>query len=126
MTFKTLMIIKAIVCICFAPLLLFFPEQLLNLLDTSFGSGAALTAREYGAALVGNFLLAWFGRNAETGVARRAIILDLFIYDAFALVATLAIQLSGGLNILGWGIVIVYLFFSVGFGYALTQEKKVS
>jgi hypothetical protein len=126
MKFKTLMIIKAIVCLCFAPVLLFFPEQLLSLLDTSFGSGAALTAREYGATLVGNFLLAWFGRNAETGVARRAIILDLFVYDAVALLATLVLQLSGGLNFLGWGIAFIYLFFAVGFGYVLSQEKKVS
>jgi len=120
------MIIKAVVCLCFAPVLLFFPEQLLNLLDTSFGSGAALTAREYGATLVGNFLLAWFARNAEAGVARRAIILDLFVYDAIALVATFILQLSGSLNFLGWGITFIYLFFAVGFGYVLSQEKKVS
>lgn len=126
MKFKTLMIIKAVVCLCFAPVLLFFPEQLLNLLDTSFGSGAALTAREYGATLVGNFLLAWFARNAEAGVARRAIILDLFVYDAIALVATFTLQLSGGLNLLGWGVIFIYLFFAVGFGYVLSQEKKVS
>jgi hypothetical protein len=126
MKFKTLMIIKAIVCLGFAPVLLFFPEQLLSLLDTSFGSGAALTAREYGAALVGNFLLAWFARNAEAGVARRAIILDLFVYDAIALVATFTLQLSGGLSLLGWGVIFIYLFFAVGFGYVLSQEKKVS
>jgi hypothetical protein len=126
MKFKTLMIIKAIVCLCFAPVLLFFPEQLLNLLDTSFGSGAALTAREYGATLVGNCLLAWFARNAEAGIARRAIMLDLFVYDAIALVATLVLQLSGGLNSLGWSIVVIYLFFAAGFGYVLSQEKRFS
>jgi hypothetical protein len=126
MKFKTLMTIKAIVCLGFAPVLLFFPEQLLSLLDTSFGSGAALTAREYGAALVGNFLLAWFARNAEAGIARRAIILDLFVYDAIALAATFILQLSGGLNILGWGITFIYLFFAAGFGYVLSQEKTSS
>lgn len=123
MKFKTLMIIKAIVCLGFGPLLLFFPGQLLHLLGTSFGPGAALTAREYGAALFGNLFLTWLARNAGDSVARRAIIWHLFIYDAIALVATLIIQLSGGLNVLGWGIVAVYLFFTVGFGYFLLPQN---
>ena len=124
MKFKTLMIIKAFVCLVFGPLLLFVPGPLLNLLGTSFGPGAALTAREYGAALIGNLMLTWFARNAEVSVARRAIILNLFVYDAIALVVTLIIQLSGGLNLLGWGIVAIYLFFAVGFGYLLLPQEK--
>jgi hypothetical protein len=124
MKFKTLMIIKAIVCFGFGPLLLFFPGQLLNLLGTSFGPGAALTAREYGAALIGNLLLTWLARNAEDSVARRAIIWNLFVYDAIALIFTLKIQLSGGLNMLGWGIVFVYAFFTIGFAYFLLPQKK--
>lgn len=123
MNFKTLMIIKAVVCLGFGPLLLFFPGQLLNLLGTTFGPGAALTAREYGAALMGNLFLTWLARNAEDSVPRRAIIWHLFIYDAIALIATLIIQLSGGLNVLGWGIVLVYLFFTIGFGYFLIPKK---
>ncbi|MFH2107741.1 MAG: hypothetical protein ABII93_03650 [Chrysiogenia bacterium] len=124
MKFKTLMIIKALVCLGFAPLLLFFPGPLLNLLGSSFGPGAAITAREYGAALTGNLMLAWFARNGEASVLRRAIILNLFVYDAVALVAMLLIQLNGGMNMLGWGVVFVYFFFTVGFGYFLLPEKK--
>ena len=124
MKFKTLMIIKAIVCLCFGPLLLFVPAWLLNLLGTSYGPGAALTAREYGATLFGNLFLTWLARNEEDSVARRAIIWALFVYDAIALIATLFIQLSGGLNLLGWGIVAVYLFFTIGFGYFLLQQRK--
>jgi hypothetical protein len=124
MKFKTLMIIKAVVCLGFGPLLLFLPAQLLNFLGTSYGPGAALTAREYGAALMGNLMLTWFARAAEKSVARKAIILHLFVYDAIALIATLIIQLSGGLNVLGWGIVFVYFFFTIGFGYFLVQELK--
>lgn len=125
MNFKTLMIIKAVVCLGFGPLLLFFPEQLLNILGASFGTGAALTAREYGAVLFGNLFLTWLARNAEDSVPRRAIIWYLFIYSAIALIATLFIQLSGGLNVLGWGIVFVYLFFTIGFGYFLPLKKVV-
>lgn len=126
MKFKTVMIIKAIVCLGFGPLLLFVPGWLLNLLGTSFGSGAALTAREYGAAVIGTLLLTWLARNAEDSIARRAIIWNLFIYDGIALVATLVLLLSGGLNILGWGIVAVYLFFTVFFGYLLLPKGKTA
>jgi len=123
MKFKTLMIIKAFVCLGFGPLLLFFPGQLLNVLGTTFGPGAALTAREYGASLFGNLFLTSLARNAGDSVARRAIVWHLFVYDGIALVATLMIQLSGGLNALGWGIVAVYLFFTVGFGYFLPSRN---
>lgn len=124
MKFKTLMIIKAIVCLGFGPLLLFLPGPLLTLLGSTWGPGAAeLTAREYGASLIGNLLLTWFARGVADSPARRAIALDLFAYDAIALVATLIIQLNGGLNFLGWGIVFVYLFFTVGFGYFVLNPK---
>ena len=124
MKFKTLMIIKAFVCEGFGPLLLFVPGWLLNLLGTTYCPGAALTAREYGATLIGNLLLTWLARNSEDSIARRAIIWNLFAYDAIALIATLTIQLSGGLNVLGWGIVAVYLFFAIGFGYFLIPQSN--
>ncbi|MBU0518062.1 hypothetical protein KJ564_03885 [bacterium] len=126
MKFKTLMIIKAVVCLAFGPILLFFPQQLLTLLGCSFGAGAALTAREYGAALFGNLMLTWFARNAEASTTRTAIILALFVYDAIALIATLILQLSGALNPLGWGIVAVYLFFTIAFGSFLVPKRRAA
>jgi hypothetical protein len=125
MKFKTLMVIKSVVCLGFGPLLLFLPGPLLILLGSSFGPGAAITAREYGAALMGIFILTWFARNAVESVARRAIVLSLFVYDAIAFVAMLLIQLSGGMNLLGWSIVAIYLFFALGFGYFLLPHKNV-
>ena len=126
MKFKTLMTIKAFVCLGFGPVLLFFPAWILGLLGTAYGTGAALTAREYGAALVGNLLLTWLARNAEDSVTRRAIIWNLFVYDTIGLIATLALLWTGVLNPLGWGIAAVYLFFSAGFGYFLIPPKKTA
>jgi hypothetical protein len=124
MKFKTLMTIKAFVCLGFGPVLLFFPAWILGLVGAAYCSGAALTAREYGAALVGNLLLTWLARNVDQGVSRRAIIWNLFVYDLIGLVATTALILRGSLNPLAWGIVAVYLFFTVGFGcFALHREK---
>ncbi|MBM3128407.1 MAG: hypothetical protein FJ009_07185 [Chloroflexi bacterium] len=126
MKFKTLMIIKAIVCLGFAPLLLFFPAFLLGLLGATFDPGAAFTARIYGASLFGNLMLTWFARNAEDSPARRAIVLDLLVYDAIGFLATLYVLLSGGLNLLGWGIAAIYLFFAIGFGYFWLPQQKAT
>ena len=123
MKFKTVMSIKVIVCLGFGPLLLFVPGWFLELHGSSFGQGAAFIARLYGAALIGNFLLTWLARNTKDSTARRAINWHLCVYDAIGLVVTLSILLGGGLNLLGWGIVLVYLFFTLGFGYQLIKKN---
>ncbi|MFV1949581.1 MAG: hypothetical protein ACC633_06560 [Anaerolineales bacterium] len=117
MKFKTLMIIKAVVCLTFGFLLLVFPGFLLKLMGAELGPGGLFSARLYGASLAGTLLLSWFSKDAGKSSARRAIILDLFIYDGIGLIITLYAVLSGVLNWLGWGIVVVYLFLTVGYGY---------
>ena len=123
MKFKTLMLFKAVVCIVFGFLLLVLPNQLLTIMGATLGAAGLFTAREYGAALVGNLMLTWYARDAEKSTARRAIILDLFIYDAIGFIVTLFNVLNGTLNWLGWGIVVVYLFFTIGFGYFWFANK---
>jgi len=122
MKFKTLMIIKAIVCLVLGIPILFFPEFLYGLFGIQL-SGVAQTypAREYGAALFGNLLLAWIGRNAEDSIGRTAIIWALFIYDAIGFVVTLILALSGQANALIWGPVLIYLLIALGFGYFLLK-----
>jgi len=126
MKFKSLMIIKSAVCLGFAPPMLFFPAWLLGLFGLAFGTGAALTAREYGAALAGNMLLAWLARNVEEGRARKAICWNLCVYDAIGLIATLVLLFNKTLNPLGWGVAAIYLFFAAGFGYFLLPRKKAA
>ena len=117
MNLKTLMIIKAVVCLSLGLLLLLAPGFTFSLFGASINDAGAFPAREYGAALIGTLLLTWYARNAAESQARRAIILDLFVYDAIGVVITLIAQLSGMFNLLGWGIVAIYLFFAVGYGY---------
>ena len=123
MTFRTLLIIKAIVCLGFGLFLLFAPVVLVGLLGTTLNDGGMFTAREYGAALIGTLLLTWFARNVKAADARGAILLDLLIYDLIGAVTTFLVVLSGVLNALGWAIVVVYLFFTLGSGYLLLKEK---
>ena len=56
--------------------------------------------------------------------ARKAIILALFVYDLIAFVMTTITVISGILNPLGWAIVLIYLFFTIGFGYFLVKRPE--
>jgi hypothetical protein len=126
MSYKSIMVIKAAVCLVFGVILISVPGALLSFLGAALSPGGTFTAREYAAALFGNLMLTWFARNAADSDARRAIILALFVYDAIGFVVSLSCVLSGVLNPLGWFVVAVYLFFTVGFGYLLMMKPRVA
>jgi hypothetical protein len=117
MSLKTLMIIKAVICLTFGVLLLAVPGFTYSLFGADLNDAGLFAAREYGAALIGALCLTWYARNAAESQARRAIILDLFIYDAIGVVISLIAIFTGLFNLLGWGLVAIYLFFAVGYGY---------
>ena len=121
MSFKNLMVIKALVCLAFGILMLAIPDHLLSIFGATLSDGGMFTAREYGAALFGNLFLCWFARNAGESDARKAIIIALFVYDLVGFVVTAITVIAGILNPLGWFIVLVYLFFTIGFGYFLVK-----
>ena len=123
MKFKTIMIIKAIVCLAFFPVMLFLPEQFFTIMGVTFSAGVAFVARIYGATLVGNMLLCWFGRNAEAGPVRQAIVYDAFFYDLIGFIAVLIYYLNGTLNSMAFGAMFIYLFLTVGFGLFLFPKK---
>lgn len=121
MKFKNLMVIKAIVCLVFGILLLAVPDKLLSIFGATLSDGGIFTAREYGSSLFGNLFICWFAKYAAESDARRAIILGLFVYDLIAFIMTLITVIAGVLNPLGWLIVFIYLFFTLGFGYFLVK-----
>jgi len=125
MKLKTLMIIKAVVCLFLGLPIVIYPEFVYGLFGITLTVGGALAAREYGASLLGNFTITWLARDSAESQARHAIIWGLFIYDAVALVAMVAMLLSGDFSILAWGIPLIYLFFTIGFGYFALKPPKV-
>lgn len=125
MKFKNLMVIKALVCLAFGILMLVVPFQLLSLFGASLSDGGMFTAREYGAALFGIFFLCWFAKNAVASDARKAIKIALFVYDLIGFVVTILTVISGVLNPLGWFVVFIYLFFTIGFGYFLVKPPAI-
>jgi uncharacterized membrane protein YbaN (DUF454 family) len=125
MNFKTLMIIKSLVCLFFGILLIAIPDTLFSILGATLAAGGMFAAREYSAAMFGNMLLCWFAKDAAESEARKAIIIALFVYDLIAFIVTTATVIAGVLNPLGWFIVLVYLFFTIGFGYFLVKQPSV-
>ena len=119
MTFRTLLLAKAAVCLFFGTLLLAAPAWIYDILGGTLGAAGTFAAREYAAAMFGTLMLTWFAQRTTAADARRAILLDLFVYDAIGVVITVLVTLSGVFNVLGWGIVAVYAFFTAGSAYLL-------
>jgi hypothetical protein len=124
MKLKTLLIIKATVCLCLGVPILFVPNFIYSIFGATMAAGGVFAAREYGASMIGILMLSWFARNSQESDARWAIILALFVYDAIGVIVTLVAILSGALNAMGWLIVALYLFLALGFGYFLIPKRK--
>jgi hypothetical protein len=122
MTFRTLLVAKALVCAVFGVFLLAAPASLVGLLGATLAAGGTFTAREYGAAMAGTLFLTWLAKDVTASNARRAILLDLLVYDAIGVGVTLWVVVSGILNPLGWGIVLVYGYFTAASAYVLAHE----
>jgi hypothetical protein len=126
MRFQTLMVVKAAVCLVLGIPILIAPVFLYSLFGASLTPGGVFAAREYGASLIGNLLLAWFARRALRSEIRTAIALDLCVYDAIGFVITLIALFSGVLGILGWFAALIYLFFAIAFGYFSMPQRKTA
>lgn len=122
MSFKNVLIAKAVVCLAFAILFLIAPTALFQLFGVSLSIGGTFPAREYGAALAGTMMLTWFARGMANTEARKPILLHLLIYDAIGFVVTVIYIINGVLNFLGWGPAAIYLFFTIGSGYLLLRK----
>jgi hypothetical protein len=80
--------------------------------------GAAIT-RLFGAALVLVTVLALGASRSADRPLRRLVTTALWVYSARGLARTLAGQLGGVWNGLGWINVATYLIFVLGYGYCL-------
>jgi hypothetical protein len=124
MKLKTLLIIKAIVCLCLGIPILVVPNFVYSIFGATLAAGGVFAAREYGASMMGNLMLTWFARNSQESDARWAIVMALFVYDAVGFVVSLIAVLSAAINPLGWLVVVLYLFLALGFGYFLVPQRK--
>ena len=117
MKLKTLMIINTIVAFVFGVVFVIIPAKAYLLYDITANEHLKYMGQLFGAALIGFAIITWMARNATDSDARRAIVLALFIADGISFVVALIGQLSNVMNALGWSTVVIYLLFSLGFGY---------
>lgn len=125
MNLKTLLIIKAIVCLLGVPVLL-WTVPFYGLFGVELDSEGVYLAWQYGSSLIGILLLCWFARNVTGFEMRRAIIIGLFVYDLLGFAVTLYALLTNVLGALGWIIAGIYLLLTLGFGYFLLTLKKTA
>ena len=124
MQFRTMMIIKAVVCLALGVPILLVPSFMYALFGLSLGAGGAFAAREYAAAMLGILMITWFARNVPESDVRWAIALGLCLYDAVGFVLSLMGELTGLSNPMGWSIVVLYLLLALGFGYFLVKRPQ--
>ncbi len=124
MKFKTMMIIKAVVCLGFGLGLLFMPDFVYGIFGVSLTEGGRFAAREYAAAMLGILMITWLGRNAAESGLRKGVIIGLTLYDAIGAVISVIGVLTGVIAPLGWLVVVLYLFLAVGFGYFWLNPPK--
>ena len=117
MKLRTLMVINAIAAAVFGVSFVLWPGQVLSQYGHSADAALEYVGQLVGAALIAFAVLTWSARSAPDSVARRAILLAMFIGDATAFIVALIAQLGGVENELGWSTVSIYLLLALGFGY---------
>lgn len=117
MNFKTLMAIKALMSVLVGIPVLVVPKFFFGILGVTVTAEGILPVWQYGASVIGNALLTWYGRYAKESKGRRAIIKGMVAYNGIGFIVVVIATLTGVTNALGWLGAAVYLFFTLGFGY---------
>jgi hypothetical protein len=125
MKFSTFMVIYALVSAAFGLGFVLLPGQLLPIYGVAPGAALRLIGQFFGAALLSLAILSWLVRNLSDSETRQAIILALLVGEVIGFIMALIGQLNGIFNTLGWSVVVVYLFFTLGLAY-FRFSKSVS
>ncbi|TKJ30093.1 MAG: hypothetical protein CEE40_06070 [Chloroflexi bacterium B3_Chlor] len=87
--------------------------------------GGLVFAQVAGAAFLGHAITAWFARNAEDSVARRAIVLGFGMHGAVGGLVVILALLSGVMGPMGWVAVLLYLGLALAYGYCAWKPESV-
>jgi hypothetical protein len=117
MTLRNLFLVSAVVALFFALALLLGTPTLLTLFKLKTGPSENLVAQLLGAALIVPALISWFARDVSDSGSRTAIVVPLFLFNAIGFVISLLGMLAKAMGTNGWIIVILFLAFTLGFGY---------
>ncbi len=95
------------------------PRQLCAVYGLTADAGAVWTTRLLGGSILGFATLMWFGWRSAAVEPRRAIAVALLVQDTVGLLASIAIQASGHVTVVGWSNVLLYGALAAGYAYFL-------
>ena len=87
--------------------------------------GGLVFGQVAGAAFLGVGIVAWFARNAEDSVARRAIVLGFGMHGAVGGLVVILALLSGVMGPAGWMAVLSYLGLGLAYLYCAWKPESV-
>ena len=116
MKLGTFLIVKAIVCLIFGLGYMIAPVSVGSIYAISLDPDGVIMSRFFAALLIGIGIILWQCRNADWSVLKN-ITLSLCIADTIGFIISLAGQLGGVMNSLGWIIVVIWLLLALGLGY---------
>jgi hypothetical protein len=97
--------------------LLLGAPTVLGLFKLKTGPSENLVAQLLGAALLVPALLSLLARDVSEPGSRAAVVLPLLLFDAIGFVISLLGVLAKTAGQTGWLVVILFLLFTLGFGY---------
>ena len=131
MKLRYLFIVDMVVALIFAAGLLLAPKTMLNLFGLGVGSTVKynasinLVTQLLGAALVVPGLLSWFASGMQEMGARRSVAVSLFVFSVIGFGVSFFVgMLPKVMSAAGWSIVVLFLFFAVGYAYFLFMRSS--
>jgi len=111
--------VNIFIALCFGATCTLFPAFVFQMYGLSTNDPGIWATRLLGGALLGYATLMGFGRISTSVEARRAIALALLTQDAIGFVASLLLQLQGGVNYFGWVSLLLYAVLALAYAFFL-------
>jgi hypothetical protein len=110
-------LVSTAVAFIFALGLLLGPTTILQMFGLATANTDKLLAQLIGASLAGFGVLSWFARGFTDPKAQDGAAISLFIFNLIAFVVSLLAVFSKVWRAGGWLAVIIFLLFTLAFGY---------
>jgi len=123
MKLKTFLIITAVGGGLFGIGFYLFPAQIPAMHGITAGEGMKHMAQNFGSALLSLAVMSCAARNTPDSIARRAIVLSLFVYWTLGSISMILFQLTGIPNNSGWSTVAFHVPLAVVFGYFVLKHR---
>jgi hypothetical protein len=117
MKLRQLFSINLVIAIFFGFSCTFMPHQLFQLYGLNLDESGVWATRLVGGSILGYATLMLFGRKTNSRESRKAIAIALLVQDTIGLLASLEIQFSGVMGLVGWSNPALYLILSIGYAY---------